>query len=173
MNVYAIDNFSDARPNWRRAFLDSNASWTNAPGPQVVRTTRAEQDTWVFFEDSTTGRDGLIDSDLALAWNCDYYGFCTYDMSEPMLVKFSSIKMNRDTLPNSSSLKVQGTFAHEMGHALGLRHSSRSTELMYKYENGVYKPQTSYDVGIRPPCSGSSSTYSNSQAGLRCVYNWK
>ena len=67
---------------------------------------------------------------------------------------------------------AQLTFAHEMGHALGLWHHNDSFYLMrptagsvpnYSYPNGP----AAGDLGPNPPCSGAISTW-----GIRCIYLW-
>ncbi|HVF04273.1 MAG TPA: hypothetical protein VNA20_05485 [Frankiaceae bacterium] len=173
LKIYTLDRFSDQRPNWGTAYSTSNSNWTGAYGPQTLTTYRRERDSWVFYEDSTTGKDGLRSVALATTWNCDYGGYCSRH-AEPMIVRFSSIKLNRSTLSNDSGTLTTGTFAHETGHALGLAHHPTSTDLMYAGSNSATSP-SSHNIGVLPPCSGSDTTTNagNIRAGVRCIYKWK
>src|SRR3954449_5466728 len=54
---YAINHFSDNRPNWVSSFTTSNSRWNNAAGPQVFSTSRHTVDTWVYYEDSSSGNN--------------------------------------------------------------------------------------------------------------------
>jgi hypothetical protein len=172
LRIYAIDHFSDARPAWRTAFTTSNQRWTAAAGPQTIQTYRRDHDSWVFYEDSSTGFDGLTARARAITWSCDYASYCSRYF-EPMMVKFSSIKLNKNLIANDSGTATLNTFLHETGHTLGLAHHPSSTDLMYNAANAVTAP-TADNAGAQPPCTGSSTTSnaSNRHAGVRCVYDW-
>jgi hypothetical protein len=171
--IYVIDHFSDARPNWRSALLTSNSRWTAAAGPQRLATYRRPYDSWIFYEDSVTGRDNLQDNQRGLAWTCSYSGECT-SKARAWRVKYASIKLNKNLIANDSGAATTNTFMHETGHALGLMHHPSSSDLMY-VKGGTVTTPSADNSGTLPPCAGSSyySNRDNPRAGVRCVYNWR
>lgn len=74
-------------------------------------------------------------------------------------------------MPQTSGTVKKWVFLHELGHALGLRHSANSADLMYATFNSVNSVST-YDIGVLPACDQTPATTSNEQAGIRCIYKW-
>lgn len=170
LNIYVIDNFSDQRSMWVPALVFAAEEWTAMAGPQVVRGygDRAPNDSWVYFEDSETGYDGLwADGVLGLAWNCEATDECTF-YAEARNIHYSSIKLNKRGLDVESLGLNKTVQTHELGHALGLGHSGYYDQAMYvaRREN---KAPTFGDIGANPPCGYDGSPEFN---GLRCIYKW-
>jgi len=163
--IYVIPNFDSQRPMWEPALDYALNQWNGVPGPQQVSRQRQTNDSWVFFDASSTGQDGLQPGNLGVTWECDSSNYCTPGF-ESMYVSYNSIKLNTTELDIRPIGYNDSTQAHELGHALGLDHSLDTNQLMYK-DVGPDKPATVADTGILPPCSGSDD-----QHGLRCIYNW-
>lgn len=59
------------------------------------------------------------------------------------------IKFNKYNMSSKSTARKKNIATHELGHALGINHIPYSNDLMYPYDNGVYKltitDQLAYD----------------------------
>lgn len=175
LDIYAIDHFSTDNPGWSSPWHYAAVSWTNAAGPQVLRSTRVSNDSWVYYEGQAGGSD--LSGAYGVTYNCDASNYCT-NLATAMNISYSSIKLNRVSLGGQSATLVQETIAHETGHALGLAHSPFSNQLMYgAVANPPVVQPTVYDTGHNPPCvdDPAGSSESSAQAdtgGIRCIYSW-
>lgn len=173
--VRAIDDFSGTAPYWALAANNAIASWSNVNGPQhgVVKWSAQTNDTWDYFHYSTTGNHGLTNGNvLGITWNCDTFHNC-YDTNIAIVVLWSDVYLNGSTLTNSTTYPIpfatQWTFAHELGHTLGLDHHSDNYHLMNPtgYPYYVNGPTDPGDLGSLPICPATKTNW-----GVRCIYGW-
>jgi hypothetical protein len=173
--VRAIDNFSGSASYWGTAATQAMTSWSVANGPQhgVVSWSSQSNDTWDYFNYSTTGSNGLPNNNtLGITWNYDPFGN-PYYTSVAIVTWWSDIYANGIPLINSSTspipFETQWTFAHEFGHSLGLSDETNSLHLMNASASPylVNGPMDPGDLGAMPICPASTADW-----GIRCIYDW-
>jgi hypothetical protein len=170
MYIRLIDEFSP-NEDWYPQAEAARAAWTNAPGPQVLSWSYHSNQSNVYLWPASTGQHGLTSQAFGITWNCDLQSYCVSSASTPILIWYSYLYFNRDLFNdplNGSVTTRKHTFAHEIGHALGLaHHGTGTTPLMSASSNSLVSP-TSTDLGTLPACTGGGRT----TWGTRCIYYW-
>lgn len=193
VNIRTWDQFSTPPPGyspsgsyWSTAASNAVSSWHNK-GPIRTSWGALSSDSYHYYKWGQTGYGGLDDGDWATNWNCRYSdGWCSNGQDTAMIVWWSESYMNTTQSFHNNGTYLnpmhstgtpyvwQKVFAHELGHALGLKHHQANDHVMRTgatdysgaHPNGPMDPQ---DVGqfVNPACSGASG-----DKGIRCTYLW-
>jgi hypothetical protein len=160
----AIDEFSGAQPTWVAPAQNAVLAWSNAPGPQFYRWTSGNN--YIYLWPSNTGYHSLTSNIFALTYNCVSGGYCSAAEDQPGLrVQWSDVYFNQDVMINDTAANIQHIFAHESGHAMGLKHNlTDPNAVMYLASFAALGPN-SHDIGAYPGCASGGN-------GVNCIYGW-
>jgi predicted Zn-dependent protease len=114
-------------------------NWSSTPGPQVLSFNHQVNEVSVKYIQSNSGANGLTSSFEAITWGCFVNGSCSDSLSAVGMVDHANIYINDNVLPGETGAQLTHVFMHEMGHALGLQHSTNSADLMwlFGFQRGV------------------------------------
>lgn len=176
MNIRTIDQFSGSAWWWLAPATSAGASWHNSAGPQNVSYSPQSNDSWVYQKYGWTGYGGLAADSLAINYNCTMSGSCS---TPGVNTHWSEEYFNRDQpeMQNGYPYLQQAVFAHELGHAFGLKHHDGTLQTIMRpilYDAEQYSgrpngPLDPTDIGTltNPPCTSATGN-----RGIRCIYRW-
>ncbi len=154
----------------------SNPRWSAVSGSQYLNaSTTPTPYTVIYTADQYPDAAYGITSPgvYAITWYIKTDGSASTDLNTTGVIDHVRIFVNNYAVAHLNQTQQDVVLMHEMGHALGLQHSSSSSDLLTSGLVGNGNPYISAnDVGASPACSGSPTNGASETAGVRCVYDW-
>jgi hypothetical protein len=170
VNLGLYNQFSQVRPEWVPNMESACNQWHNfvpsTPTNDIYCHYASGGNAAVYLKTGTNGQKGLASGVYASTWNCNSSGVCS-NSNIAQNIWYSEVYFNlssgsMDTLTSAQRTK---TFAHEIGHTLGLFHHQAAAFVM---RQGAYNYTVSAgDYGQLPSCAGATTTW-----GVRCIYHF-
>lgn len=123
-----------------QAFDDGVYAWNSSVAPILFGGTGTQE---VIMSDTNAGNSNWVG---LTTWSYSTFG-CNYPIGYNQFYD-AYTKLNIYYTQKEDRATRQGDAAHELGHAIGLGHSSVTTALMYYKQNGTNTPQSDDINGV-------------------------